>query len=107
MDELIASGKINTESEFPQLHRILSDPNAPYHKEFYDKLYKSEGGKDFVFSEYSTRLTHLKKEMKERAVENFIQLLKDKLRPRYGVTLNEHTKWNEVKAVLHDDPRYA
>ncbi len=32
--------------------------------------------------------------------------MKDKLRPRYGVTLNELTKWNDVKAVLHDDLRY-
>jgi hypothetical protein len=33
--------------------------------------------------------------------------MKDKLRPRFGVTLNELTKWNDVKAVLHDDPRYS
>ena len=33
--------------------------------------------------------------------------MKDKLRPRYGVTLNEHTKWIDAKAVLHDDPRYS
>jgi hypothetical protein len=72
LEEFIVIGKINTNSEFPSLHKILSDPNSSYFKQFYDKLYKSEGGKDFVFNEFTSRLTELKKETKEKSVENFI-----------------------------------
>jgi FF domain len=46
------------------------------------------------------------KEEKEKSVANFIQLLRDKLRPRFGITLTENTQWKEVKAILKDEPRY-
>jgi hypothetical protein len=57
LEEFILNGKINTHSEFPSLHKILSDTNSQYFKQFYDKLNKSEGGKDFVFNEFTSRLT--------------------------------------------------
>ena len=43
---------------------------------FYDQLYRSEDGKEFIYSEFQSRLTQLKKDELDSAMVNFNALLR-------------------------------
>ena len=59
---MITADKVNIDTDFPKFHKIISDPNLPYLKTFYDQLYKSEEGKEFVYTELTSRIEQLRKE---------------------------------------------
>ena len=99
LEELITEANITSDSEYTDLHKILHGNNDSS----YDQLYKLEDGKEFMFSEFQSRLALLKQSEKDNAIVAFTQLMKQKLR---GTILNEHTKWDDVKSKLKEDSRY-
>lgn len=49
---MIANGQVNSTTEFSQFIKSLQG-NEKYSKDFFDLLYKSEDGKEFVLSEFT------------------------------------------------------
>ena len=73
--------------------------NEKYSKEFYDSLYKVEDGKDFIISEYHTRIEDLKKAEREKLVADFNSLLNE----TKDITT---ALWKDVRHLLKSDQRY-
>lgn len=74
-------------------------------KVFYDKLYKED--KDFIYQEFTNRVSELKKSIKDQALDNYKALLREVLLIKKEVPVNEHTSWKNVKDILKKDKRYS